>query len=112
MTVYADRAKIESSVKAVLKKYQTATNDQALRNRIVHELYQTIPVGPAFQIICDTYNNGQEQISAGQICVDVYFNDEQDNLYCMEFVSDPNRELTLEDAIKLHEAVRGNEKPA
>jgi hypothetical protein len=112
MTQYADRNEIDTAVRAVLKKYQAAKNDLDLRKRIIHEIYQQIPAGPAFVVICDSYNNDHDDVVNGRICVDVYFNDANEDLFCMEFVSDPNRDLTLQDAIKLNETVRTNEKRA
>lgn len=79
-------------------------NNAKTRHQVIHEIYQAIPSGPSFVVICDSYLNGPEQLNLKQFCVDVYFNDENDDLFCMEFVADPERELSLDDAIKINAA--------
>lgn len=106
------REHIEAVVRQVLQRYLDDKNTKELRQIIVHEIYSRIPVGPAFQVICDSYNNGYEDTQAGRKNVDVYFNDEEDRLFCMEFVSDPYRDLTLDDAIKINAAYRSDDKTA
>lgn len=112
MTEHIDRETVEKVCRTVLKKFQTAKNTNETRQKIIHEVYSGIPAGPAFVVICDSYNNSYEEVTAGRLNVDVYFNEEDGRLFCMEFVSDPNRELTLDDAIKVNAAYRDDSKSA
>jgi hypothetical protein len=97
---YVNREQVDTAVRSILQEFSFEPNDKITRTKLVHTIYQCIPVGPAFQVISDTYNNSFEDIANKLLCVDVYFNDENDQLICMEFVADRSQ-LTPDDAVRM-----------
>lgn len=102
MTEYVDPVEMERVVRSVLKEYMLEENSDTIRLRIIYAIYQKIPKGPAFQVLCDSHNNHYDVRKAKQYHVDVYYNDKEGKLFCMEFHCDPLRELTVEEAIKVN----------
>lgn len=99
-----DRNAVDAAVRTVLKRHVLKDNTAETRRKIIYDVYHEIPQTESFQVICDNWNNGPEEISAQIICCDVYFNDDKGGLVCMEFQADRSV-LTPEERAKLNETI-------